>query len=155
MGGVESTGSAELAGSPELAAGAGLEGSLECRRASEPPCLTLVGRDQGGNRVHLTLLGALPEDIPPRLDAASVTRLGAGRYEISAPGRAWELAALRAYLHYDLSEAFYRAVRPRRVPLAKRLFWRVVLAAAASRPGRRWLARRRLAASRSESPSPL
>lgn len=119
----------------------GFTGRVECRRSSGMSSLTLVGHDSSGHPVHLSLLGALPEDLPPRLDAASVERLEAERYRISAGGRAWTIAAPRAYLHYDLAEAFFRAVPPRRVPLAKRLFWRLVLSAAASPVGRWWLAR--------------
>jgi hypothetical protein len=101
-----------------------------------------VGRDTAGARVHLSLVGALPADLPARLGTASVDCIEAERYRISAGGRTWVVAAPRAYLHYDLSEAFYGAVPPRRVPLGKRLLWRLVLAAAASRIGRWWLSRR-------------
>lgn len=116
-------------------------GSVECRRSGGAASITLVGRDAAGEPVHLALLAPAPADLPPRLDAASVECLEAQRYRISADGRAWTVVAPRAYLHYDVSEAFYRAVPPRPVPLAKRLFWRLVLSAAATRAGRRWLAR--------------
>ncbi len=116
-------------------------GSVECRRSSGLSTLTLVGRDAAGHQVHLSLLGDCPPDLPARLDTASVDCLDASRYCIAAGDRTWTVAAPRIYLHYDLSEAFYSAVPPRPVPLAKRLFWRLVLSAAASPIGRRWLAR--------------
>ncbi len=116
-------------------------GSIECRRSSGVSNLTLVGCDAAGRRVHFSLLGDVPADLPARLDAASVDCLEGQRYCIAADDRTWTVAAPRTYLHYDLTEAFYRAVPPRPVPLAKRLFWRLVLSAAASRIGRRWLAR--------------
>ncbi len=116
-------------------------GRVECRRTSGAATLTLIGLDAAGDRVHLSLLGDVPADLPGRLDAASVDCVEAQRFRIVADGRSWTVAAPRAYLHHDLSEVFYRAVPPRAVPLAKRLFWRIVLSAAASRFGRRWLAR--------------
>ncbi len=116
-------------------------GRVECRRTNGTACLTLVGRDARGDRVHLLLQGMPPGDLPARLDAASVTPLEADRYEIASGGRAWVVTGRSAHLHYDLSEVFYRAVPPRRVPLRKRLFWRVVFSAAGSRAGRWWLAR--------------
>ncbi len=88
------------------------------------------------------MIGAVPADLPARLDTASVDCTEAERYRISAGGWTWVVAAPRAYLHYDLSEAFYGALPPRRVPLGKRLLWRLLLAVAASRIGTSWLARR-------------
>ena len=158
MGGGELTGSVDSAMDGTFAAGVQsvadleLRGRLECRRTGESGCVTLVGLDATGRRFHLSLVGAPPEGLPARLDAASVIRLEGGRYAISAPGGAWDLAVSDAYLHYDLSEAFFRAVPPRRVPLAKRLFWRIILSAAASRVGRRWLAHRRPAGRRDVAP---
>jgi hypothetical protein len=38
-------------------------------------------------------------------------------------------------VHRDIAVPFYRAIPPRRVPLVKRIFWRVVLALAATRTG--------------------
>jgi hypothetical protein len=39
------------------------------------------------------------------------------------------------HLHRDVAPPFYRALPPRPVPPGKRLFWRLVLALAASRAG--------------------
>jgi hypothetical protein len=115
-------------------------GSIECRRADECSCITLVGRDCAGEQVRLSLVGTAPADLPVRLDAASVEHLDGERYRISADERVWTLTA-RAYLHYDLSAAFYRAVPPRPVPLGKRFLLSGVLRAASTRAGQWWLAR--------------
>lgn len=117
-------------------------GSVECRRSSGAALVTLVGHDAAGAQVHLSLVGAVPAELPARLDTASVDWVEAQRYRISAGGRTWVVASPKVYLHYDLSEAFYGALPPRPVPLGKRLLWRFVLAAAASRIGSWWLARR-------------
>lgn len=115
-----------------------LTGSLACRRTDGPARVTLVGRDDRGEPVHLALVGAAPEGLPARLDAGSVEAVGEHRYRISDGRQAWSMEA-RGYLHYDLTAAFYAAVPPRLPSLAKRLFWRAVLIGAAGWPGRWWL----------------
>lgn len=114
---------------------------IECRHSGAAGYITLIGLTQAGRRAHLTLEAAAPPDLPERLDAGSVERLDAGRYRVSAPGREWIIEARRAFVHHDVSGAFLAALPPRRVPLAKRLFWRLVLAAAASPAGRWWSTR--------------
>jgi hypothetical protein len=115
-------------------------GGLECHRYAGPAGVTLVGRTTRGDTLHLSLLGAMPEDLPARLEAAELERVDAEHYRISSNGRAWVVPA-KPFLHYDLSAAFYAALPPRRVPLRKRLFWRLLLAAARTPPIRSWLAR--------------
>jgi len=44
--------------------------------------------------------------------------------------------------HEDVGKAVYAAIPPRRVPLAKRLFWRAVLVLLSSARGRAWIAAR-------------
>jgi hypothetical protein len=39
------------------------------------------------------------------------------------------------HLHREIAPQFYRAIPPRPAPWAKRVFWRMVLALAASRAG--------------------
>jgi len=54
-----------------------------------------------------------------------------------------ELTATRSeavVAHEDVSAAVYAVIPPRRVPLAKRAFWRVVLYLLRHRRGRAWLA---------------
>jgi hypothetical protein len=116
---------------------------IECRRASPSgtSSLTLVGRSVDGEWVHLTLQAVVPAGLPARIDVGSVERLADEHYRIVCSDREWLIDASRSFAHYDVSAPFYAALPPRRVPLAKRVFWRLVLAAAASRPGRRWLMR--------------
>jgi hypothetical protein len=118
-------------------------GNLQCRRSSAPQGVTLIGRTSAGERVHLSLLGVVPPDLPAQLEGAEVVRTSAEHYRISSGGRAWTMTA-RWYLHIDLSAAFYAAVPPRSVPLGKRLFWRLVLAGARTRLAQGWLARSRV-----------
>jgi len=44
--------------------------------------------------------------------------------------------------HEDVGVAVYAAIPPRSVPLAKRLFWRLVLFLLSSARGRAWIASR-------------
>ena len=117
-----------------------LSGTLECRPSPEVQCITLVGRTATGELLHLRVPGSTPADFPPRLEGAEVEHLGGSHYRISSAGRLWTLSG-RCYLHTDVTGAFYRAVRPRPVPLMKRLLWRLVLAAARTRVVQWWLAR--------------
>jgi hypothetical protein len=50
--------------------------------------------------------------------------------------REWIFSARSAHLHREVASTFYRAIAPRLVPWKKRLFWRIVLAVAASRVGK-------------------
>jgi hypothetical protein len=121
-----------------------LDGRIECR--ATPASVTLVGHTESGGRVHLTLATAATADLPAVIEEGAVELLDGGRCRISAPGREWLLLSPRTFLHHDASRALYAALPPRRVPLAKRLLWHLVLAVAASRAGRRWLGRARRAA---------
>jgi len=116
-------------------------GLVECRRSSRAGCLALVGRTVQGEQLHLSLVGSVPEDLPAQLEAPRVEQLGAERYAISCAERTWTLGG-RCFVHVEVGTAFYAAVRPRPVPLLKRVLWRCVLAAARTRIVQRWLARR-------------
>lgn len=117
-----------------------LEGPIECRRTAEA-CVTLVGRAERGERVYLTLVATAPADLPARIEDGVVELLEGGRCRVSMPGREWHLDSRHAFVHRDACDPFYAALPPRRVPLAKRALFRLVLAAAGTRIGRRWLAR--------------
>lgn len=117
-------------------------GSLECRRSPVLPGVTLIGRTAEGDALLASLFGAVPDDLPPRLEDAQLEQEDAAHYRLSSGARTWRLPA-RLFLHRDLSSAFYRALPPRPVPLAKRLFWQGVLAMARTRLGDWWLARSR------------
>ncbi|HTX24197.1 MAG TPA: hypothetical protein VMD03_06040 [Steroidobacteraceae bacterium] len=104
--------------------------------------MTFVGRTSAGESAYLSLVGQVPEDLPARLDAASVDRIDAGHYRIAAGERIWTMSVSRCDLHCDLGERFYRAVPPRRAPLSRRILWRLVLAAARTPIAGWWLTRR-------------
>jgi len=114
-------------------------GRLACRRTDGPVCVvTVVGRDDLGEPVYLTLVGAAPRGLPDCIVAATVDTSEEPRYRIHDGSESWSMEGQR-YLHRDVAAAFYAAVPPRPPSLAKRLFWRMVLAGAASRVGRWWL----------------
>ncbi|MGH8220511.1 MAG: hypothetical protein ACREUT_18405 [Steroidobacteraceae bacterium] len=114
------------------------EGPIECC-CTASACVTLSARAEHGERAYLTLAVAAPADLPPRLDVGTVEWLDGGSCRIVTPGREWRLESRRSFVHRDASAAFYAALPPRRVPLAKRMLFRLMLAAAGSRIGRRWL----------------
>ena len=115
-------------------------GEVECRRdPSSPLGLTLVGAVDSDEVALLAFLGNAPEDLPGRLAAVRVERLGEAQYRIAADDRSWPVRASRIFLHRDVARAFYAALPPRKVPWRKRLLWRGVLAALATPLGRRWL----------------
>jgi hypothetical protein len=113
-------------------------GPVSCLRGAAPLGLTLVGETPGhpGERTALAFSAAAPADLPAALEGgAEVERLGANRYRIRSAPREWLIEAAAVHLHRDVAAPFYRAIPPRRVPFGKRLFWKVVLALAASRAG--------------------
>lgn len=120
------------------------EGSVELKSG---PCggegFTLVGRERGRTEepLHLSLLCAVPPGLPARLDSPRVD-LGAEGTRIVVGDAAWEIAPRAVFVHRDVGRAFCSAVPGEPAPAAKRLFWRLLLALASSRPGRAWLARR-------------
>lgn len=117
-----------------------LKGTIECRRTAAA-CVTLTGETERGERAFVTLLAQAPIDLPPRVDDGLVELLEGGRCRVSASGCEWHLDAKRLFVHRDACESFYAALPPRPVRLAKRVLFRLMLVAAASRAGRWWLAR--------------
>ena len=59
-------------------------------------------------------------------------QLGQGQYRIGAGARSWQISAPAVHLHREIAAQIYRAIPPRPVPWAKRMFWRAVLALAGS-----------------------
>ncbi|HEY0767838.1 MAG TPA: hypothetical protein VGD47_07755 [Steroidobacteraceae bacterium] len=112
-------------------------GSVSCRRAAAPLGLTLIGGtpDRPGERTALAFSAAAPAGFPDALEGAVVERLGAQQYRIVSPPHEWVIAAAAVHLHREIAAQFYHAIPPRPVPLAKRVFWRVVLTLATSRAG--------------------
>lgn len=117
-----------------------LKGPIECRRTAMA-CVTFVGQTERGERAYVTLAVSAPADLPPRMDDGAVELLEGGRCRVSMAGREWNLDSRRLLVHRDVSGPFYTALPPRRVPLAKRVLYGLMLAVAGSPVGRRWLGR--------------
>jgi len=84
-------------------------------------------------------MGSSLPDLPVSLEAAVISARGEHRYGIASASRDWTIEAASLHVHRDVGNVFYRAVPPRLAPLKKRLFWRVVLALAGTRAGKRLL----------------
>jgi hypothetical protein len=112
-------------------------GAVRCVRAPGPLGVTLIGAtpERPGEPTALAFSAAAPAGLPEVLDNAAVEHLGGDWYRIYSAPREWVIAAAAVHLHREIAAQFYRAIPPRRVPLAKRWFWRVALALAASRAG--------------------
>jgi hypothetical protein len=120
---------------PELLAS--FHGPVTCTRAAGVPGLTLSGRTAGpgGGQAALAFSAAAPADLPEVLQDAVVERVSSSQYRIASTPREWLISASATHLHREVAAQFYRAVPPRPAPWRKRLFWRAVLALAASRAG--------------------
>jgi hypothetical protein len=116
-------------------------GGVSCRRDDGPLGLTLIGRttDRPDEIATLAFSGSAPPKLPEALEDATVEQVDAGQYRIRSGRREWIFPARSAHLHREVATVFYRAISPRIPPWNKRLFWRVVLALASSRAGRRLL----------------
>jgi len=121
---------------------ASFRGTVRCERSNRAHTLILSGvsadslsADTGGEETALILSASAPVECPDTLDEAVVEHLGGRQYRIRSAAREWLVEAAAVHLHREVAAAFYRAIPPRAVPWRKRLFWRGVLALAASRPG--------------------
>ena len=116
-------------------------GGVSCRRDEGPLGLILIGRttDRPDETATLAFAANAPCGLPEALEDATVEQIDAGRYRIRTGQREWIFPARSAHLHLEVSTTFYRAIAPRPVPWSKRVFWRVVLALAAGRVGKRLL----------------
>jgi len=112
-------------------------GMVHCLRASAVPGLTLRGMtaEAPDEPTALAFSAAAPADLPGTLEDAVVDHLGGTHYRIGAARREWLITAQGVHLHREIAPQFYRAIPPRPAPWAKRVFWRMVLALAASRAG--------------------
>jgi hypothetical protein len=123
--------------SPSLLAA--FRGAVDCRRTAEALILTGAAADPADGRLILTLITASAADLAASLTDATVAALDEHRYRITCGSRSWVVEAASVHVHYDIGEAFYRAIPPRPAPLTKRLFWGAVLALAGTRAGKRLL----------------
>jgi len=117
-------------------------GEVCCERRAGALPLVLIGAIDHGQSAHLAFASRVPTDLPQRLDAATVQRVGPDRYRLESGTRQWLLSASAIFLHLDAGKAFFRAIPPRRASLARRLLWHALVLLAASAPGRRWLEHR-------------
>lgn len=120
-------------------------GNVQVQQVTSGPLnLTLIGEPNDGSQeiTYLAFANATELGLPQSLDDASVDRLGAQSYHITAADGEWTFDAQSMHLHRDVSREFYTVVPPRPAPWSKRLFWRAVLGIAATSFGRAWLARR-------------
>jgi len=112
-------------------------GEVRCERAPAVPGLTLrgVAAVSPAEPASLAFSGFAPADLPEKLEDAVVEHLGGAQYRIAERTRSWLITASAVHLHREIAAQFYQAIPPRRAPWAKRVFWRAVLALAASRAG--------------------
>ena len=112
-------------------------GAVRCQRGAAPFTLTLSGAAVApvSGSLSLTFSGSVPADLPAALSGASVETAGEGRYRIASAAREWQVTGGSLSATREVAAAFYAALPPRPVPAAKRFFWRLVLALAASRAG--------------------
>ena len=118
---------------------AGFRGAVACRRTVDALILSGCAADSADEVLILTLVSAGPAELPESLSAAVVTMLDEQHLRITSGSRDWVVAATSVHLHRDIRRAFYRAVPARPAPLIKRLFWRIVMALAGNRAGKRLL----------------
>lgn len=121
-------------------------GPVSCRRSRNALTLTGAAADPADGILIVTLTTSTVPDVPDSVEAATIRALDAQHYRIAAGGQDWIVMATAAHVHRDIADTFYRAIPPRAAPLRKRLFWRIVLALAGTRAGKRLLlaARRRV-----------
>lgn len=112
-------------------------GAVRCAPGAPPFTLTLTGAAAApaAGGLTLTFSGSAPADLPATLAGARVDVPAPGVYRITSGTRAWQVAGGSLSATREAAAAFYAALPPRPVPLVKRLFWRLVLALAASRAG--------------------
>jgi hypothetical protein len=113
-------------------------GPVHCECAHTVPRLTLSGRsttEAPGEPTTLAFSTAAPPDLPGTLQDAVVDHLGGADYRIAAATGAWLISSKAVHVHREIAAQFYRAIPPRLAPWRKRVFFRVVLALAASRAG--------------------
>jgi len=120
---------------PELLAS--FRGPVSCRSVAGVPGLTLSGdtAEAPGEPTAVAFSAAAPAEFPDTLEDVRVERLAPGRYRISSAPREWLIDAAAVHVHREIANEFYHAIPPRPAPWRKRLFWRLVLALAASRTG--------------------
>ena len=114
-------------------------GPVICRRTANALTLSGAAADSADDRLILTLITPSSPAVPDSLTGASIRAVDPRHYRITSESGELLVEATALHVHRDIGRAFYRAVPPRPVPLKKRFFWRVVLALAGTRAGKRLL----------------
>jgi hypothetical protein len=104
--------------------------------------LTGIGAEAPSERLEIAFAAHAPQGLPGSLGDMRIEKLAARRYRLSSGPREWIVEGA-AHVHRDLTGQFATALPARAVPWRKRLFWRVLLALAASRVARGLLLRTR------------
>jgi hypothetical protein len=112
-------------------------GPVSCVRGDGAIKFTLQGLSAAAPGQPLTVgfTTAVPTGLPAALLDVVVEERAPGMFRISSPAGDWPLLAQTMHVHRDATAPFYRAIPPRPVPPGKRIFWRLVLALAASGTG--------------------
>jgi len=116
------------------------DGVVECRLEAGAVTVTLRGRERGGGAVEVLLAGARIDDpgaaapgaLPATLHEVRLLE-DAGpaephRLQLRSRERQLDLRARSVQLHRDPGTAFYAAVPPVIVPVARRVGWALLLA---------------------------
>jgi hypothetical protein len=114
-------------------------GRVEARRDDCGPLhLVLSGRtvQHPHELVHVSFAGQPPADLPDALENATIERVSPQHFTIASGARRWTVTARAAHVHREVTAAFYKAIPPQPIRWTQRLFWRIVLALAATRAGR-------------------
>jgi hypothetical protein len=90
--------------------------------------------------LHLSFAGTAPADFPKALENATIERAAEESYRILSGAGIWTVSARAAHLHREVAAAFFEVLPSPPIRWTQRLFWRIVLALAASSAGR-WLLR--------------
>ena len=114
-------------------------GPVLCQRCVSGLTLTGCAADSADDLLIVTFIAAAVPDLPESLSAATIRARDERHYRIVSGSGDWPIEATSVHVHRDIGREFYRAVPPSPVPLKKRLLWRVVLALAGTRAGRRLL----------------
>jgi hypothetical protein len=110
-------------------------GTVRCECGMRTVTLSGMTAESPGGETALTLSAAAPSTCPGTLEDVVVEHVAGTHYCIRSGTREWPLEADAVHLHREIAARFYQAIPPRQAPWRKRLFWRVVLALAASRTG--------------------
>jgi hypothetical protein len=132
---------------------AAFRGPVACRRAANVLTLSGWAADSAEERLILTFVSSSIPEMPDSLSSATVHALGERDFRITSAARDWSVEATSFHVHRDIGEAFYRAIPPRPTPLRKRLFWRLLLALAATTAGKRLLLSLRRPSASNSSPT--